>query len=237
MSSELLVLLSTAAGIGLVHTLVGPDHYVPFIAMSKARGWSVGRTAVITLLCGIGHVGSSIVLGMIGIAAGITLDKLELTESIRGDVAAWLLTSFGVVYLAWGVRRAIRNKTHTHRHSHAPGGEHEHEHSHVGEHTHPHIEPGTKKNITPLVLFTIFLFGPCEPLIPLLMYPAAAQSAWGVAMVATVFGVVTVATMLAVVTAASLGLGLVGLGRLERYGHALAGGLITLCGAAIHLGL
>jgi hypothetical protein len=87
------------------------------------------------------------------------------------------------------------------------------------------------------VLFTIFVFGPCEPLIPILMYPAASESAIGVLVVATAFGAVTIATMLAVVLLLTFGLERLPGRRLERYGHALAGLAILLCGVAIRLGL
>ena len=40
-----------------------------------------------------------------------------------------------------------------------------------------------------LILFTIFVFGPCEPLIPILMYPAAKSSVAGMLLVAGVFSV------------------------------------------------
>jgi sulfite exporter TauE/SafE len=83
------------------------------------------------------------------------------------------------------------------------------------------------------VLFTIFVFGPCEPLIPVLMYPAATGSLWGVALVTIIFGSVTIATMLAVVLVASRGVSLVPMGRMERYSHALAGAAIALSGMAI----
>lgn len=87
------------------------------------------------------------------------------------------------------------------------------------------------------MLFTIFVFGPCEPLIPILMYPAAAQSTLGVVLVASVFGVVTIATMVTVVLLLSFGLESLPTRRLERYSHALAGFAILLCGVAIHFGL
>ncbi len=236
MSHELAVLTLTAASIGLFHTLLGPDHYIPFIVMAKARKWSIPRTGLITFLCGIGHVGSSVVLGFIGIAFGVALGKLEFTESFRGEIAAWLLTAFGLVYFVWGVRRAIRNKPHTHSHLHEGGMGHEHEHAHDTPHAHPHGEGG-KVNLTPWVLFTIFVFGPCEPLIPILMYPAAAQSAWGVAMVAGVFAAATIGTMMIVVLAGTFSLNLLPTTKLQRYSHALAGAAILLCGVAIHLGL
>ena len=40
---ELTVLLISAASIGFFHTLFGPDHYLPFIVMGKARKWSVKK--------------------------------------------------------------------------------------------------------------------------------------------------------------------------------------------------
>lgn len=236
-SQELAVLTITAASIGFFHTLFGPDHYLPFIVMGRARNWSLAKTAYITTLCGIGHIAGSILLGMIGIAAGIGVTRLEALEGVRGNLAAWLLIAFGLVYFAWGLRRAIRNRPHEHKHFHSCGVAHSHEHVHTDGHTHAHEEQG-KKNVTPWVLFTIFVLGPCEPLIPLLMYPAAKSSFTGVVLVAGVFGVVTISTMLGIVMACSLGISRLPIKRLERYSHALAGAAITLSGLAIQfLGL
>ncbi len=67
MYTDSTVLYLTAASIGFFHTLLGPDHYIPFIVISKARKWSMWKTNLITFLCGIGHVGSSILIGFIGI--------------------------------------------------------------------------------------------------------------------------------------------------------------------------
>jgi len=236
-SQELVILTVTAASIGLVHTLLGPDHYLPFIVLARARHWSKGRTAIVTLLCGIGHVGSSVLLGTIGIALGVAVSRLEWIEAARGNIAAWLLTAFGLVYLVWGVRRAIRSRVHSHVHAHAGGEVHIHNHAHQQAHVHPHDQASTARALTPWVLFTIFVFGPCEPLIPILMYPAASQSTFGIIVVAAAFGLVTIATMLTVVLLLSFGLEKLPTQGLERYSHALAGLAIFLCGIAIHLGL
>ena len=77
MNTEIMILCGTAATLGLVHTLLGPDHYLPFVVMSRARKWSAVRTAWITFACGLGHVLSSVVLGLVGIAFGIAVMKLE----------------------------------------------------------------------------------------------------------------------------------------------------------------
>jgi nickel/cobalt exporter len=235
MSQELLILLGSATAVGAVHTLLGPDHYVPFVVLSKARQWSLRKTLWIAALCGLGHVGSSVALGLIGIAMGITLRHLELIESQRGEIAAWLLMAFGLAYGTWGTLRALRRKPHTHPHAHSNGIAHIHVHTHHTDHVHPHGADG--RSVTPWILFTIFVFGPCEPLIPLLMYPATALSSQAIVLVAVVFGAVTIATMTGVIFLSSLGLGFISPERLGRFNHSLAGGTIFLCGIAIRLGL
>ena len=231
MSNEIIILVGAAAAVGFVHTVFGPDHYLPFIVLSKARQWSSVKTVMITLLCGIGHVLSSIVLGFIGIALGIAVFRLEAIESFRGELAAWLLITFGFTYFIWGIHRAIRNRPHEHFHLHESGDANSHPHRHVADHTHVHTSKSG--SLTPWVLFTIFIFGPCEPLIPLVMYPAAKGDMMTVAIVAFVFGLVTILTMLSIVLALSYGLAKLPLARLERYSHALAGLTIFLCGGAI----
>ncbi|MGC9337861.1 MAG: sulfite exporter TauE/SafE family protein [Candidatus Cloacimonadia bacterium] len=229
MSNEFIILAGTAATIGFVHTILGPDHYLPFIVLSKARQWSSTKTALITLLCGIGHVLSSVVLGFIGIALGIAVFKLEAIESFRGELAAWLLITFGFTYFIWGIHRAIRSRPHEHLHE--SGEVHLHPHKHIGDHSHVHSSKFG--NLTPWVLFTIFVFGPCEPLIPLVMYPAARGDMITVAIVASIFGLTTIATMLCIVLVSSHGLSRLPLRKVEKYSHALAGLTIFLCGGAI----
>lgn len=234
-ATSLLALLSTAAFVGTIHTLAGPDHYVPFIALSRARGWSAGKTAAVTLACGVGHVAGSMALGAVGIAVGLAVGHLEWLENARGDLAGWLLLGFGLAYAAWGVRRAFRNRPHRHWHVHRGGVVHDHEHVHEGAHVHVHEDE--RASVTPWILFVIFVFGPCEALIPVLMVPAAAGS-WGqVALVTAVFGSCTLATMTSVVLLAYHGLAHLSLGTAERWSHALAGLALAACGAAIQLGL
>jgi len=234
MNGSLWVIVGTAASLGFVHTLIGPDHYLPFIVMSRARGWTLARTLVIAFVCGLGHVLSSIVLGLAGVALGVAVFKLENIESFRGGVAAWLLIGFGFAYFLWGLRRALRRRPHAHAHVHEDGKEHAHLHNHGSLHAHVHRRSG-RANITPWVLFTIFIFGPCEPLIPLIMYPAAKHNFGGVLLVAGVFGAVTVLTMLALIAAASWGAKFIRLGRSERYVHALAGAMIFLSGLSVQV--
>jgi len=234
MTPEIILLSLSAAAIAFVHTVLGPDHYLPFVAMAKARGWGLKKTLRITMLCGTGHLAGSVALGLLGVTLGVQLSSLEWLESVRANIAAWLLIGFGLAYTAWGLRLAYRNRPHTHRHSHG-GTTHEHVHSHFEDHVHVHLreEPADRKSLTPWVIFIIFVLGPCEPLIPLLMYPAARENLAGVLLVTGIFGVVTVLTMTAVVALSLKGLASVKLKRFERYYHAMAGFAILVCGLGV----
>ncbi len=219
MTQETLTLSITAASIGFIHTLLGPDHYLPFVSIAKARNWSIWKTLAVTAISGLGHVLSSVVLGFIGIAFGVMIFKLETIESMRGSIAAWALILFGVSYFAWGMYRILRGKGHAH-----------------GCAGHNHGDD--KKELTAWALFIIFVLGPCEPLIPLLIYPAAQNSMLSVVIVTVVFGVVTILTMLGAVLALTLGVSRFSLGPLSRYAHPLAGLIIAFSGIAVEfLGL
>ncbi len=214
MSHSLQILTISAASIGFFHTLIGPDHYLPFIMIGKARNWSLSKIVWLTILCGIGHILSSIVLGFIGIALEVQVQKLEWIESFRGNLAAWALIAFGLLYALWGLRHWFFKK---------------HPHSHVHHHA------TDRKNITPWVLFVIFVLGPCEPLIPLLMYPAANESIYSLLMVTGVFGITTIVTMTSIVILSSYGLSFLSLNKFEKWSHSIAGLLIFLSGLAIQV--
>lgn len=250
--ADVQVLVWAAISIGFFHTLFGPDHYVPFVAMSQVGRWSWRKTILVTVLCGFGHVGSSILLGFVGIALGIVLVKLEAIESVRGDWAGWALLAFGLVYFVWGLIHARRHALGE-PHHHGPGllaffnpakksaSDSESPSVAVPEQAEnrERQEPAPRRasRMTPWALAVIFVLGPCEPLIPLLMYPAAKENTWAALLVAFMFGLVTLVTMTAAVIAMRLGINSIRLGSLHAYSHALAGFAVFASGLAIQLGL
>jgi len=225
------ILLVTAASIAFLHTILGPDHYLVFTAMGKARSWSLAKTLRITLICGLGHVLGSVVIGIAGIMLGAQLASIVEIESVRGNLAGWALLAFGLMYFAWGLKKAGRSHRHSHLHIHDQVV-HEHEHDHHTDHAHVHDEHAGN-SITPWAMFIIFVLGPCEALIPLFMYPAAQRSTGLIVSVAVLFGLVTLLTMLACVAVTSIGLDKLKLPVTGRYVHAVAGASVAVCGAAI----
>ncbi|MEW6027336.1 MAG: sulfite exporter TauE/SafE family protein [Planctomycetota bacterium] len=232
----IITLCTTAAVIGFTHTLIGPDHYLPFIMLGRANKWSLAKVSIVTILCGIGHVLSSIILGIIGGVFGVALNKLVDIESLRGEIAFYLLVGFGLAYFIWGIRYGLRSRQHRHEHIHLHQREvmpHSHDHSHLSDHSHPH-----QGNLTAVwTLFIIFVLGPCEPLIPLLMFPAMTYNWFALGVVSLIFALVTVTTMTVVVILVYKGMDRLKIrwAVLEKWSHALAGFAIAVAGLVIKL--
>lgn len=234
--NEMYVLIMSAATLGVIHTLLGPDHYLPFIVLSKARNWSRTRTLWITFISGVGHVSGSVVLGLIGIAMGLSISRLEAIEASRGSVVGWMLIVFGILYSAYGLYKYFRRGAHVHMPAFLRPRSIRHKDLHLAE---GDLEKDDEAGrLTPWILFLIFVFGPCEVLIPMLIYPAAEMSGFGVFIVALVFGIATVGTMLLVVFLGYKGFSFIRFKGKEYQIHLFAGMIILLAGIGMQfLGL
>jgi len=221
----------TAAALGFIHTALGPDHYLPFIVLSRARKWNEAKTMWITFISGIGHVGGSVVIGLIGIALGVSLNKLKFIEEFRGEIVGIMLITFGLIYTVFGVYKYMKNGGH----HHLPNflipesiRQIKHEVSHGLE------EKTDETRLTPWVLFIIFVFGPCEVLIPMLFIPAVQRSAGGIAAVALLFGITTISTMMFIVHLGYVGSSFLKFRSKEKYMHLAAGLVILFSGIGMH---
>jgi len=140
------------------------------------------------------------------------LEQLGFIESLRGEIAAWLLVAFGLVYAVWGLKQAYKAGDNS-------GGE---------EH-----RPLNLARLSPFAILVIFVVGPCEPLIPILMYPAFTFSVAGMLLVTLVFAVVTVLTMLAAVVVSTYGIARLKKLSAFKFGHTACGATISGCGLSM----
>ena len=224
-SAELTItaLWLTAFLTAVIHTITGPDHYLPFIAIAKSRNFSLKKTLLWTFICGLGHIGSAllIALGFVYLSHFLTDTQFAWIEDNRSNLAAYALIGLGGAYLLWALR---------HRWLHKHGQAHHH-----GDAMHGGTEI-TDKNITVWVVFIIFVLGPCEALLPIL----TASSVMGIPAVISstvIFSVATIATMLVAVALGYLGLEALRFKKMEAYTHELAGATIMVCGLLIICGL
>ena len=230
MQTEIEVLMVAAVTVATLHTVTGPDHYLPFIALSKSRGWSFGRTIFWTIVCGCGHVWSSVLLALGGAAIGWSLSKVTWFENVRGGIAGWALIGFGIIYCIWGMVKAKNGSTHKHFDVYDDGSVYVYQHQHGQA-----ISPKERHAVTPWVMFLIFVLGPCEPMIPLLYFPAAKNSIAGMVILIIVYTVFTLATMVMMVVFGFYGFSFLNTSRLEKYVHAIGGFTILICGAGMVL--
>lgn len=196
-------LIFSALSIGFIHSLA-PDHWLPFASIARAQGWSRRKLLIVSLLAGVAHVGSSIVLGALGIFLGLGLFHLEGAESYRGNIAGFLLIGFGAAYALWGLKHLRHN----------------------------HLHMDNAKTVTVWALIAIFIFGPCEPLIPL-MFLAVQHGWYGVWLTTAAFSLVTVFMIASQSMLAFRGLELLPGRRMEKWSHVMAGGIIALTGVAV----
>jgi nickel/cobalt transporter (NicO) family protein len=203
-----LVLL--AMTVGSLHSLA-PDHWVPFAALARAQGWPARKTIRITLACGIGHVTASAVLGLLGLAFGMTVLR-SLGQRMEA-VAGILLVAFGLAYAAWGIRRAAGQHLHGHAHGH-----------------YDHVHDPSR--MTAWGLFLLFSADPCVAVIPV-MFAAAPLGALPTVALVVLYELATLATMVGLVLPARAGAQLFKGEWINRYGDATAGGLIAVTGIVV----
>jgi hypothetical protein len=204
------VLAIGAVTLGSLHT-IAPDHWVPFAALSRAQGWSRGKTMRITALCGFGHVTVSVLMGILALVFG--LEMLHIVGQRMEAVAGILLMAFGLVYGALGLRRAAGRHFHGHYHHHY-------------DHVH---DPG---KMTPWALFLLFSADPCVAVIPILF--AAAPLGWlRTTMVVSAYEAATIATMIVLVVPARAAAHHIQGNWIVRYGDAAAGAVIAAVGLLV----
>lgn len=200
------ILLLSTLTIGILHALA-PDHWLPFVALARAQGWSRLKLTWIILLAGVGHIVSGLLVAGIGVALGWANEQLGSLEEIRANIASMLLIAFGIVYMLWGLKTYRRPHTHATQRAHT---------------------------ITYWTIFALVVFGPCEPLIPLI-FAGAAYGWMRVLLIVALFGVATITMMLLQVHLAMSGLSLWRSHKFEHASSIIAGAIIFLTGVAIRI--
>jgi nickel/cobalt exporter len=211
MSNELFAVLALAAvTAGSLHTLA-PDHWVPFAALARSERWSAGRTAGVTLLCGLGHVTTSVLLGLLGLAFGLKL--IQEYGAHMEAIAGILLIGFGLAYGVIGLRRAAGTHLHGHAHVH-----------------YDHVHDRSRKTVW--ALFLLFAADPCVAVIPLL-FAAAPLGGLRTTAIVLLYEAATLGTMVGLVLPARAAVRVVRGAWLDRYGEAATGALIVFVGLVV----
>lgn len=218
-----LALVLTTILTALVHTLI-PDHWLPFVLVSRAEGWSAKRTVMLTAISASMHVCVSIGLGLAIVLAGrgAELAVTGLADRL-GSLSGLMLMLFGAAYTAWFLFRG------GHVHSF---GVHPHHNPHDAEP--PAAEVTGLRAISGYALTFVVGFNPCILVIPCI-YGAASLGYLTLAAVALAFGLSTIISMVVVTLAGLHGTSRLTSPFLTRYGEAISGTLIALTGLVVLL--
>jgi nickel/cobalt transporter (NicO) family protein len=128
MNPAALILVGAVAGVGVLHTTV-PDHWVPITLMAHQRGWSASETAHVAFKAGIGHVLSTLAIGLVVWIGGVAF--ATRFGHIVDSVASIALVGFGG-WIAIAAQREMRvNAGHGHTHGHVHAHGHSHDFSHL----------------------------------------------------------------------------------------------------------
>lgn len=212
-------LMITAATVGSLHSLA-PDHWVPFAALARARGWTPARTSRLAFFCALGHVTVSALFGILAVLLG--REAVEAFGTTMADGAPLLLIGFGAAYLVWALWRISRRKL-MHHVDHLDGRPHDHGHGHHHHHG---------RELTAWGLFVLFCLDPCIALIPMII--AASAKGWtAVGSVIVVYELATIAAIMILVRIAHAGARKLRFAWIDRYGDAVAGGLMICVGAFV----
>lgn len=229
-------LFTVAVATALFHTLI-PDHWLPFVLIGRARGWSVATTALVSGVSASIHVVLSILLGLAALRLGATV-AAAIGEQLE-QAGALLLVLFGLGYAIWSWRKG----GHFH-----PGGARVHAepvpHECDGtegpanpEHLHYHADDGLIAGAAGDNAWWLALIvgvNPCVLVLPLVL-ESARHGAGAVMTVALAYAVPSFAMMVGLSALGVAGGRFLRLPWPARYMEAASGVLIAALGVAVAL--
>lgn len=153
--------------ISLLHALI-PNHWLPVLAIGKKEGWTLGETSRITLISGLSHVISTVI---IGILLGLIGEELaEHLDDFTHVIAPSILILLGLYFI----------RQH-----------YKHHHFHVEK---KNLEKKTKSSIVLALVIAMFL-SPCMEIEAYFLL-AGTKGWYMMALIAIMYSVITIAGML-----------------------------------------
>lgn len=161
----MITLIAGSLTLSLLHALI-PNHWLPVLAIARKENWSVNKATKVTLIAGLAHALSTVLIGFIIGVAGIQL--AANMNYFTAYIAPSVLIALGVFFIY---------QHHTHKHFHL----------------HRHKEIVSDKKVIVSLVVAMF-FSPCFE-IEAYFLMAGARGLWLVSLIALLYTVVTVGGM------------------------------------------
>ena len=173
----MITLITGSLVLSILHGFI-PNHWLPVLAIGKKEKWDLSETTRVTLIAGLAHAASTVLIGVLLAFIGARL--ATVVENFTAFVAPGLLVALGIFYI-W-------------QHSH-------HHHFHI----HGDPEKVSNKNRLIFSLASAMFFSPCFE-IEAYFLVAGTEGLWLVALLAALYTIVTVTGMVIWVRLAHSGL-------------------------------
>lgn len=172
----MIALIGGSLVLSILHGMI-PNHWLPVLAIGKKEKWDLSETTRVTVIAGLSHATSTVLIGALLAFIGARL--ASVVESFTAFIAPGLLVMLGLFYIYQHMR---------------------HHHFHL----HGHPEQVSKNKIVFSLASAMFL-SPCFE-IEAYFLVAGAEGLWLVALLALLYTVVTVSGMVIWVRLAHNGL-------------------------------
>lgn len=182
--------------ISLLHALI-PNHWLPVLAIGKRENWSLNETIRVTLVSGVAHVCSTIIIGILLGVIGIELS--EHIEDFTRIIAPSILILIGLYFVR-------QHYVHHHFHVQNPTGN----------------KP--KAKIIAALVIAMFL-SPCMEIEAYFLL-AGAKGWWMMATIALMYAVITLTGMLLWIRLAYKGLIRLNWHKWEHNAGLISGGVL-----------
>lgn len=196
----MITLVTGSLVLSVLHAII-PNHWLPLLAVSKKEKWDIAETTRVTLIAGLSHAASTILIGVLLAVIGAKL--AVVVESFTAYIAPGFLVLLGGFYI--------------YQHS-------RHHHFHL----HGHPEQAAKKRLI-LSLASAMFFSPCFEIEPYFLL-AGTEGPLLVVMLAALYTVVTVGGMIFWVRLAYRGLLKMNFHALEHNAGIITGVTLVLSG-------
>lgn len=225
----LTTLAVTGFTVAFLHAAI-PTHWLPFVLVARARGWTRGKTLSVAMAAGLGHVLLTSLLGLAIAWLGLQLDE-HLGEMFP-RIAGGLLLAISLWFF-W--RQAKGGVLHHHvggsAHQANEKCGHSHEHSHLEQELKDSPVASSRSGDWAAIsgLFTMLTLSPCEGFLP--VYLSGVAHGWtGFFVLSAILAVGTLGGMLLFTTLTLVGFAKLPIQKLERYEAALLGVIFAVLG-------